>query len=108
MPVPPSPSLFAKKWVEKIARKKNLNRVTVKEVKEAEESYENLYGREKTQEMRNLLEGKEPLPQIVEELFFDSSGKLYNIQVCPVKYGSQSREVTDSVLNVFRGVEEIP
>ena len=107
MPVPPSSSLFAKKWVEKIARKKNLNRVTVKEVKEAEESYENLYGREKTQEMRNLLEGKEPVPQIVEELFFDPSGMLYNIQVCPVKYGSQSREVTDSVLNIFRGVKEI-
>ena len=92
MPIPPSSSLFAKKWAEKIARKKNLNRVTVNEVKEAEASYENLYGREKTQEMRNLLEGREPVPKIIDELFFDPSGMLYNIGVCPVKYGSRRKE----------------
>jgi ferredoxin len=107
MPIPPNVSIFAKKQAEKCARKKGLNRVTLKEVREAEEMYTDFFGREKTQEMRNALEGKEPVPQMVEELFFDSSGMLYNIVVCPVKYGSQSKEVTEDIVSIYRGVKEI-
>jgi ferredoxin len=73
----------------------------------AEDSYATFFGREKTQEMKNLLEGKEPIPKMVEELFFDPTGMLYNIQVCPVKYGSQSKEVADGILDIFKGVKEI-
>jgi Fe-S-cluster-containing hydrogenase component 2 len=107
MPIPPNVSIFAKKQAEKCARKKGLNRVTLKEVREAEEMYADFFGREKTQEMRNAFEGKEPVPQMVEELFFDSSGMLYNIVVCPVKYGSQSKEVTEDIVSIYRGVKEI-
>jgi Pyruvate/2-oxoacid:ferredoxin oxidoreductase delta subunit len=107
MPVPPNVSIFARKQAEKCARSKGMQKVTVKEVLEAEEAYADFFGREKTQEMKNAFEGKEPTPQMVEELFFDSAGMLYNIQVCPVKYGSQSREVTDGIISIFRGVNEI-
>jgi anaerobic sulfite reductase subunit C len=107
MGIPPSVSPLARKQAEKIARKKGLSQVTVKEVEEAEESYATYFGREKAQEMKNLLEGKEPVPQMVEELFFDSSEKLYDIKVCPVKYGSQSKEVADGITGIFRGVQEI-
>jgi Fe-S-cluster-containing hydrogenase component 2 len=107
MPIPPSVSPLAKKHAEKIARKKGMSHVTVKEVEEAEEAYATYFGREKTQEIKNLLEGKEPVPQMVEELFFDPSEKLYDIKVCPVKYGSQSQEVTDGIIGIFRGVKEI-
>ena len=107
MPIPPSVSPLAKKQAEKIARKKGISCVTVKEVEEAEEAYATYFGREKAQEMKNLLEGKEPVPQMVEELFFDPSEKLYDIKVCPVKYGSQNQEVTDGIIGIFRGVKEI-
>jgi ferredoxin len=107
MPIPPNFSPWAKKQAEKISRKKGMLRVTVKEVEEAEETYAIYFGKEKTQEMKNQLEGKEPVPQMVEELFFDSSEKLYDIKVCPVKYGSQSKEVTDGIIGIFRGIKEI-
>jgi len=107
MPIPPSVSPLARQQAEKIARKKGLSQVTVKEVEEAEEAYATYFGREKAQEMKNLLEGKEPVPQMVEELFFDSSEKLYDIKVCPVKYGSQSKEVADGIVGIFRGIQEI-
>ena len=107
MPIPPSVSPLAKKQAEKIARKKGMSHVTVKEIEEAEEAYATYFGREKAQEMKNLLEGKEPVPQMVDELFFDSSEKLYDIKVCPVKYGSQSKEVADGITGIFRGVQEI-
>ena len=107
MPVPPNVSIFARKQAEKCARNKRAQRVTVKEVQEAEEAYADFFGREKTQEMRNAFEEKEPVPQMVEELFFDSSGMLYNIQVCPVKYGSQGKEVTDGIVSIYRGVKTI-
>ena len=107
MPIPPNVSIFARKQAEKCARNKGAQRVTVKEVQEAEEAYADFFGREKTQEMRNAFEEKEPVPQMVEELFFDSSGMLYNIQVCPVKYGSQGKEVTDGIVSIYRGVKTI-
>lgn len=107
MPIPPNVSIFARKQAEKCARNKGAQRVTIKEVLEAEEAYADFFGREKTQEMRNAFEGKEPVPQMVEELFFDSSGMLYNIQVCPVKYGSQGKEVTDGIVSIYRGVKAI-
>ncbi|MCX5887133.1 MAG: 4Fe-4S binding protein, partial [Proteobacteria bacterium] len=107
MPIPPNVSTFARKQAEKCARNKGAQRVTVKEVLEAEEAYADFFGREKTQEMRNAFEGKEPVPQMVEELFFESSGMLYNIQVCPVKYGSQGKEVTDGIVSIYREVKNI-
>ena len=107
MPIPPNVSTFAKKQAEKCARNKGIQKVTVKEVLEAEQAYADFFGREKTREMKNAFEGKEPVPQMVEELFFDPSGMLYNIQVCPVKYGSQGKEVTDSIVSIFRGVKGI-
>lgn len=107
MPIPPNFSLFARKEAEKCARKKGMSCVTVEEVQEVEETYADFLGREKTQEMRNMMEGKGPVPKMVEELFFDPSGMLYNIQVCPVKYGSQSKEVTEGILSLFRGLKEI-
>jgi len=107
MPIPPNVSTFARKQAEKCARRKGTHKVTVKEVLEAEEAYADFFGREKTQEMRNAFEGKEPTPQLVEELFFDPSGMLYNLMVCPVKYGSQSREVTEDIVAIYRGVKEI-
>jgi len=107
MPIPPNISPCAKKQAEKIARKKGASRVTKKEVEEAEESYATYFGKVKTEEMKNHLEGKEPVPQMVEELFFDSSDELYDIKVCPIKYGSQSKEVTDGVVGIFRGIKEI-
>jgi len=107
MPIPPNVSPLARKQTEKFARKKGLFCVTVKEVQEAEEAYATYFGKEKTQEMRNLLAGKEPAPKMVEELFFDPSEKLYDIKVCPAKYGSQSREVTDDILTIFRVVKDI-
>jgi Fe-S-cluster-containing hydrogenase component 2 len=107
MPIPPNVSIFARKQAEKCARNKRMQKVTVKEVLEAEQEYADFFGREKTQEMKNAFEGKEPTPQMVEELFFDSAGMLYNIQVCPVKYGSQSKEVTDGIVAIFRGIKEI-
>ena len=107
MPIPPNVSIFARKQAEKCARNKGAQRVTIKEVLEAEEAYADFFGREKTQEMRNAFEEKEPVPQMVEELFFDSSGMLYNIQVCPVKYGSQGKEVTDGIVSIYRGVKAI-
>ena len=107
MPIPPTISPCAKKQAEKIARKKGASHVTEKEVEEAEEAYATYFGKEKTQEMKNQLEETEPVPKMVEELFFDSSEKLYDIKVCPVKYGSQSKEVTDGVIGIFRGVKEI-
>ena len=107
MPIPPNVSTFARKQAEKCARNKGAQRVTIKEVLEAEKAYADFFGREKTQEMRNAFEGKEPVPQMVEELFFDLSGMLYNIQVCPVKYGSQGKEVTDGIVSIYRGVKAI-
>ncbi|HUT83334.1 MAG TPA: PCP reductase family protein, partial [Thermodesulfobacteriota bacterium] len=107
MPIPPNVSIFARKQAEKCARNKGAQRVTVKEVQEAEKAYADFFGREKTQEMRNALEGKEPIPTMVDELFFDSSGMLYNIVVCPVKYGSQGKEVTDGIVSIYRGVKAI-
>jgi len=107
MPIPPNFSLFARKQTEKCTRKKGIHCVTLKEVQETEETYADFFGSEKTQEMRNLLEGKEPVPKMVKELFFDPSGMLYNIQVCPVKYGSQSKEVTEGILSLYRGLKEI-
>jgi len=85
MPIPPTYTTFSGKQIEKIARKKGLSTVTVEEVKEAEELYKDYFGIQKTEEMKNLQEGKEPVPQMAEELFFDFSGMLYNIKVCPVK-----------------------
>jgi ferredoxin len=107
IPIPPNFSPFAKKQAVKIARRKGLNCVTVKEMEETERSYADYFGREKTREMVNLLEGKQPIPEMVEELFFDPSDTLYNIQVCPVKFGSQSKEVTDGILKIFQGIKDI-
>lgn len=107
MPIPPNFSIFARKQVEKLARKKGINCVTVREVEEVEEVYADMFGRQKAREMKNLQEGKEPVPEIVEELFFDSSGMLCNIQVCPVKYGSQSKEVSNNILDIFNRLKEI-
>jgi anaerobic sulfite reductase subunit C len=107
MPVPPNVSIFARKQAEKCARNKGVQKVTVREVVEAEEAYADFFGREKTLEMRNALEGKEPVPMMVEELFFEPAGMLYDIKVCPVKYGSQGKEVTDGIAAIFRGVKEI-
>ncbi|KPJ59386.1 MAG: hypothetical protein AMJ42_01990, partial [Deltaproteobacteria bacterium DG_8] len=76
MPIPPNFSLFARKQTEKCTRKKGIHCVTLKEVQETEETYADFFGSEKTQEMRNLLEGKEPVPKMVKELFFDPSGML--------------------------------
>jgi Fe-S-cluster-containing hydrogenase component 2 len=107
LPVPPNVSPFAKKHAEKLARRKGLSCVTVKEAEETEIAYADFFGREKTKEMHNILEGKEPIPVMVDELFFDPAEMLYDIIVCPVKYGSQSKEVTDSILRIFRGIREI-
>jgi ferredoxin len=107
IPVPPSVSPFARKQAEKCAKRKGLNTVTLQEVQEAETAYADYYGREKTMEMRNLMEGKEPVPMMVDELFFDPSEMLYDIQVCPVKYGSQSRKVTEEIVSIYRGIKEI-
>lgn len=107
MPIPVTYSSFALKQIEKIARKKRLTTVTVEEVQEAEELYKDYFGIQKTEEMKNLLEGKEPVPQIAEELFFDFSGMLYNIRVCPVKYGSQCKEVTDDIAYIFKAIKII-
>ena len=107
MPIPPNVSTFAKKQAEKCARSMGMQKVTVREVQEAEKAYADFFGREKTQEMRNAFEGKEPTPQMVDELFFDAAGMVYNIVVCPVKYGSQGQEVTDGIVSIYRGVKEI-
>lgn len=107
LPIPPNVSPFAKMQAEKMARNKGLDFVTVREVEEVEVVYADYFGREKTQEMQNLLAGKEPVPKMVEELFFDPAEKLYNIQVCPVKFGSQSKEVSDGILMIFQGIKEI-
>jgi ferredoxin len=107
LPIPPNVSIFARKQAEKFARKKGKCRVTVKEVQEAEDAYATHFGREKTQEMKNVQEVKEPIPEMVDELFFDASGMLYNLMVCPVKYGSQSKEVTEGILSIFRGLKEV-
>jgi Pyruvate/2-oxoacid:ferredoxin oxidoreductase delta subunit len=107
MPIPPNVSTFAKKQAEKCARSKGMQKVTVREVQDAEKVYADFFGREKTQEMRNAFEGKEPTPQMVDELFFDAAGMVYNIAVCPVKYGSQGREVTEDILFIYRGVKNI-
>jgi Fe-S-cluster-containing hydrogenase component 2 len=107
MPIPPNVSIFARKQAEKYARSKGKNCVTVKEVREAQEAYADFFGREKTEEMKNMLEGKEPVPQMVEDLFLDFSESLYTIKVCPVKYGSQSKVVTDDIVFIFKGVHKI-
>jgi dissimilatory sulfite reductase (desulfoviridin) alpha/beta subunit len=44
---------------------------------------------------------------MVDELFFDAARMLYNIVVCPVKYGSQGKEVTDGIVSIYRGVKAI-
>jgi len=107
MPIPPNFSIFARKQTEEITRNKEMNCVSIKEVREAEELYADYFGRQKSREMINMLEGKEPVPKMVEELFFDPFATLYNIQVCPVKYGSQCREVTEDIVYIFRGMNAI-
>jgi dissimilatory sulfite reductase (desulfoviridin) alpha/beta subunit len=44
---------------------------------------------------------------MVEELFFDLSEMLWDIYVCPVKYGSQSKEVADGILSIVNGLRAI-
>jgi dissimilatory sulfite reductase (desulfoviridin) alpha/beta subunit len=90
IPLPPMIAQYAKMDAERRAEKKGLDCVTVEVARETETGYEQALGKEAVDILRAMARGEDV--QLPDEFFVEEPEELYNIELCPAKFGASTLE----------------
>jgi ferredoxin len=105
LPLPPMISEYARLECERLARVKGVNQVTPEIVAEADTRYDLAIGRDVMHKLRAMARGEGDGVVMPEEFFDEGGGKeLFNIALCPSKYGAASDVKIDNMKRLIPAV----
>jgi len=105
LPLPPMISEYARLECERLARVKGMKQVTPEIVAEADTRYDLAIGRDVMRKLRAMARGEGDGVVMPEEFFDDGEGReLFNIALCPSKYGAASDVKIDNMKRLIPAI----